>query len=383
MSGLTEKLILSEVEASFANVILSRGIHPDDNGGSPTTNERNLTLTFAKDLKSNELLGIYGDVPLRSAAEKSGRDYVALLPDACASLALWMRTYQTTTLEPVWDSWCRGVNVREDALTGVLIVTPVDTLRARAARYNREAASAFVNEFVDKKRVTLDALGRMALACDSAGQFSITAAMTYSLLPVAYWNGSDWLALRAYGSLSAAQRRAAESSGIVFAWRDLPVAIRNAIVARLTKEDVAFSERPPLAAPWSSGGVYLTEMRLDSARIASVPRDTQVKVTLSSASFLKPRSSGVVRSKLMSPGDLADLIARGPASSQMDYKRIAVVDAERVDVEVYVPGHGYVAFYAQADSATHDTEYVAPDKLPDPWKSQLAEAIKKAGGGTQ
>jgi hypothetical protein len=59
-----------------------------------------------------------------------------------------------------------------------------------------------------------------------------------------------------------------------------------------------------------------------------------------------------------------------------------VVEAERVVIEVFVPKLGYVTLYAQADSATHATEYVEPGALPEPWKSQLAEPIKKAGGGS-
>jgi hypothetical protein len=34
------------------------------------------------------------------------------------------------------------------------------------------------------------------------------------------------------------------------------------------------------------------------------------------------------------------------------------------------------------DSGSKSTKYVPLDQLPEPWKSQLAEAIKKAGGGS-
>jgi hypothetical protein len=76
---------------------------------------------------------------------------------------------------------------------------------------------------------------------------------------------------------------------------------------------------------------------------------------------------------IRSEGDLAP--------SKPDSMPLAVIDAERIQVEVYLPNLGYTAFAAHVSSQTDLTKFYPVDKLPEPWKTQLAEAIKKNGGG--
>jgi hypothetical protein len=96
-----------------------------------------------------------------------------------------------------------------------------------------------------------------------------------------------------------------------------------------------------------------------------------------------PSSYGTSVSELLSPERFAAWRKDRASDYSPDFSRATVASAERVHLDVHVPGIGYLHFAAQVDDTTEKTKYVPLNQLPEPWRSQLAEAIKKAGGGTQ
>ncbi|MEX2243713.1 MAG: hypothetical protein WD716_07695 [Fimbriimonadaceae bacterium] len=388
--GLTQRLKIEDPAKSLLNVAWSnRNVYGEVAEPAPKE-QQSLALNLAQDLVSNEVLDIVGMLPLKAVAEAKKRDYVALIDDNQAENAPWMGLVETATLQAVWESWGQGLSITEDTETKILKVFPNKSRNVREARFDRAEASRFVSSFVANRRVTIDALAGLAVASDSERSFGHNVFAGRLFLPVTHFQGSNWEALRVYGSINGGQKRQAETDGAVFEWRNLPRKAQEAITHRLSRNFQIFAVRPPSSVVWHTFAItYTSPASENRERVASIPPDTQVRVYCWKTRAMHPKTHPSGNFSLLTVDQYARFKALGLRSMgdenvhPPDYSQLGIVDAEWVQVEVFVPGRGYTALAAHATSITNDTPFFTSDKLPEPWKSQLAEAIKKAGGGTQ
>ena len=388
--GLTQRLKIEDRAKSLLNVAWSKRYLYAEVAEPAPVEQQSLALSLAQDLVSNEVLDIVGMLPLKAVAEQKKRDYVALIDDSQAENAPWMGVVEAATLQVVWESWGQGLSITEDTETKILKVFPNKPRNVRETRFDRAEASRFVNSFVANRRVTIDALGGLAVASDSEQAFGQNVFAGRLFLPVTHFQGSNWEALRVYGSINGGQKRQAETDGAVFEWRNLPRKAQEAIAHSLSQNFQHFAERPPSPVVWHTFvKTYTSQVSPNREGLESIPPDTQVRVYCWKTRALHPKTLPLGNFSLLTVDQYARFKALGVErlggenSHPPDYSLLGIVDAEWVQVEVFVPGRGYTALAAYASSVTNDTPFFTSDKLPEPWRSQLAEAIKAIGGGTQ
>ncbi len=388
-ASLSGKLGMREPQRSLVRVVGAK-IRRTVEGVEPLTlAERETAVKHGADLKNGELLGLFGTLPMEQVADQLKYDYVALVDDRQILFGTWLPLAETATLEQVWQSWGDDMAVTIDEQTGVLKIRPEDRRSARDSRFDRDVAAKFAASFAKNTRVTLDAAAELALQSKSESNFSYNSAAACLLLPASQPLGA-WAALRVYGALNPGQRRQAEDGGVVFEWGDLPRAARKAVEQHVLRGLVFFADQPPLPVRWHTFSVtYQGSVKRGSEMPESIPADAKVRILCWRTTGLMPKQPlpendyGVYTPELIARfGPKGPIRSEGDlAPSKPDSMPLAVIDAERVQVEVYLPNQGYTAFAAHVSSQTDLTTFYAVDKLPEPWKTQLAEAIKKNGGG--
>jgi hypothetical protein len=388
--GLTQRLKIEDPAKSLINVAWSKRYLYREVAELAPKEQQELAMHLAQDLVSNEVLDIVGMLPLKAVAEAKNCDYVALLDDKQATNAPWIGLVETAALQAVWESWGQGLSISEDTETKILKVFPNKPETVRVTRFDRGEASKFVNSFVANRRVTIDALAELAVASDSEWSFGQNALAGRLFLPVTHFQGSDWEALRVYGSINGGQKRLADTDGAVFEWRNLPRKAQEAITHSLGRRFQHFAGQPPSPVVWHTFAItYTSSASENREQVVSIPADTQVRVYCWKTTALHPKTHPLGNFSLLTVDQYARFKALGLRSMgdenvyPPDYSQLGVVDAEWVQVEVFVPGRGYTALAAYASSVTNDTPFFTSDKLPEPWKSQLTDAIKRAGGGNQ
>jgi hypothetical protein len=371
--------------------VASSSLRRELGSGDPPSEEDWSTATRAAvALEREDALGLYGALPLSAAAGQWECDYIALVDDSQAFGSPWLTIAETATFEQVWAAWCTGHVARLDDATGVLTVVPEDPRRSRSSRFDRRATSRYAASFEVSGRETLEAAAELALASETPSDHGYNMRAAHALLPV---RGPGWgrCALRVYGSLNAAQRREAENRGAVFDWDHLPLAAKEALQTELDRQFVFFSDAPPAPVNWHSFSVqYSSRVQSADRTGAGIPRDAKVRVLCWRTTGLMPDSPLPENDEgVYTPEVYAKFGPKGPIRSEGDTELskptatpIAVIDAERVQVEVFLPGLGYTAMAAHVSSRTRLTKFLPPDQLPEPWKTRVAEAIKKNGGGT-
>lgn len=382
IDGLTGPFLLEDPARTLVKLASIKVIGSPLETRTISPEERRVGLAIGSDFANNEVLTIYGTKPLDASAEMAGFDYVALVPDGHTSYATWIRTAENAQLEQAWNAWCSGLEVKKDTETGVLLIKPLDTRNVRESRFDRVAASNFVKSFIQTNRMSLDSLGRLALATRDSRDFQNAYNEARLFLPISTYVNADYAALCIYGALSASQRRAASDQGAVLSLRNLPIKARNAIENSLKNTRYMYSSIRPNPPDWTTNGTsYSGEIHIKHQMLEALPQTTEVRVQVFSSKQLRPKTPANMYTSFPSAESIAMYQRMEPNRYSPDYTKLAVVDAERLQVEIFIPSQGYVTLSVQLDSGTDDTEYTTYDKLPEPWKSQIAEAIKKQGGG--
>jgi hypothetical protein len=327
---------------------------------------------------------MFGGVVFIAAAEQANRDYVALLPD---HFVFSGTVIANGKLDPVaWKQWMQSLRVVEDESSKILMACPNLVRMHRDRRLDRAAASRFVTEYERHGHLTLDALA------DFYGEINSESALygwldTISpLVPMTSIYIGSFEAIKSYGALSATQRLQARGEGFVTSWEQLPKDVQDLLAKKLLSESARFRESPPDAPDrWTAGvesfGLSSTPGVLNGS--ASVPRGTTLRIRVHTADLLKPGPTryGAASGEGYTPESFVANMRSGGGENSPDFQRAAVASIERLHVDVHVPNAGYVHFVAQLDDTTKATKYLPVGQLPEPWKTQLAEAIKKNGGG--
>ncbi len=336
----------------------------------------------AADLVRNELLANHGDAPLRLMVAQTRRDYVALLPDAIAYSHQWLSSAPGRDLDSVWKSWSGSLIVTEDEKTKILKVRPFNTKRERAVRFDRAATSRFVANFNAVNRVSLESLAGFASAFDSSAEFLTNLSVARVFLPISISQYGEWVALKTYAGLGGTQKRQAREGGVVVPWLMLPINVRKDIELRLLRQMSMYTAQSPESVNWSSAGSYSFTGTPVFKILSAVPSGTTVRITVLKNTLLKPAPPSRVFSEtqVMSAEEIAYAQRTGTNEFTPDYKLATVANIERVQLELSVPGSGYTSYAAQVDDTTLESTYVPLNQLPEPWRSQVADAIKRRGG---
>ena len=351
-----------------------------------STEDRASVVAIGKNLAANEILALLGTAPLDAVAAKGQRDFVALVPDNAAIDAPWLRL-QNADLAAVWSTWHNAVASTEDRATRIIKVFPRDPSAARNSRLNRGVVSRFVSDVDRAKRVTLDAPSSFAWALPGGeGEFNWQGRFAHALLGIpTVMRYGDRVALMAFGSLGPSQRNAARNGGYVVPLQNLPVRLRSELTRYLTSENEPFSESVPREMSWNLGETRQSG-RTDYGTLAltgRVPDGTLVRIAVYTNSFLTPAQKSGKGSTMMylDANSLAGYLSRPRGEWDPDFQHVAIANIERVQVEMTVPGAGFSHHSAQVDNVGLETRFYALDELSEPWKSQLAAAIKRQGGG--
>jgi hypothetical protein len=343
---------------------------------------------LATDLISYELLTELGGQPLMQVVEQLREDVVALIPDYALMNGAWLDYGASGSLGDVWDRWRLYFDVVRDSESGVIKIRASDIHVGQDVRFDRRAFSDFVKSFERHGSLTLEAAANL-MANETGWRIADRNWMwALRFLPVPLGSPSSLLPLVAYGALSNEQRAEARKGGITLRWNSLPTNVRTWLEEDLLQEAQEFYEQPKnFATGWEPGldwGRPTFPTATGSlARHGLVPPDTLVKVRVEKTQLLKPGPSGDGRmvGEPFSVDKFALARSYLPGSGMPDYDRAAVIEVEGAFLDVFVPDFGFASFFTQIESSSYNTEYVPIGRLSEPWKTQLAEAIKKKGGG--
>lgn len=345
---------------------------------SRTREDTALATEAAKAFASNDPHRLYGAQPLVQAMKDF--DYVALLPDSVLTNPNWGRSQD---LGQVWSLWSRSFAMGQDQRTKVVLARASNPYWSKDSRYDRHAIARLASEVDRAKRPTLDSLGAFAFSMNDRTEFSTTYRLLENVLALDR-NPPDFIALKAWGSLNPSQKRSAQSGGYVVPFAKLPAGVRDALAAELTSAGAYFSSQPTTNVIWSSNGRSYNG-RTTSGNLfmtGQVPANAEVKFVVHRATMLKaapgPRNRDT--GQLLTPEEMARNSRQPQNEWNPDYKNATVVNAERLQVDVFCPGAGYSYWVAQIDDSNRDTKYVPLDQLPEPFKSQVAAALKRGGG---
>jgi hypothetical protein len=376
----TNKPFVWEGLAARVVPVVSLAASPNQPGiAGPTKEDVAFVRSLAGDLSTNELLAVYGDAPLRQLAAAEGFDYVALVPDSVAA-APWIMGASGSSVQSVFSRW--GLAVTQDKDTKIVVALPMDTVRARESRFDRRAVSQFVSSFHTAGRATLESLASLAAASDGTREYSANLSVARLFVPWREWRQSDWRPLALYGALNTSQKRAAANGGVLLEWRHVSPAVRSEIEKTLGEQQAMYVDELPSEVFWGSpwmGGAFPGAPRFMA--LDRVPSGAQVRVRRLTNTMLKANSTDQFESRPMTVEEAASYARSQSDERAPNYRQLRVASLDRIQVDLFLPGVGYTSFAAQVDDTTEDSEYVAWDKLPEPWKSQLADAAKKYGGG--
>jgi hypothetical protein len=343
-----------------------------------TREDTALATEAAKAFATTDPHRLYGAQPLIQAMRTL--DYVALLPDSVLANPNWGRSQD---LSQVWSLWSRNFAMGQDQKTKVVLARATNPYWSREPRYDRHAIARLAGEIDRAKRPTLDALGAFAFAMNDRTEFAATYRFLENVLALDR-NPPDFIALKAWGGLNPSQKRSAQSGGYVVPFVKLPASVRDALAAELTSAGTYFSSQPTTNVMWSSNGRSFNGRTLSGSLFISgqVPPNAEVKFVVHRAMLLKPapgprnQNSG----QLLTPEELARYSRSQPSEWSPDYKNATIVNAERLQVDVFSPGAGYSYWIAQIDDSNRDTQFVPLAQLPEPYRSQVAAALNRGGG---
>ena len=381
LDGLQGMIHLDDKEWSYMRALADVRVV---GGPQASPADRETARNFARDFRKNDPLTVYGAAPLISVGEMTERDYVALVPDSAMMYGGWLYDAQSTPLEAVWAKWLISLDATEDGPSGTFIIRPFQPSETRESRIDRDAISRIVNASLAQGRVTLEGLTGLAEATGTSRRYFHNMHIVGSVLPIDQNLSSDWIALRAYSALNLAQKAAARNGGYLLPGSALPGAVKDEILQRGSTLGMFFGDGPPDEIDWGyttrfSGSTRtvteLTERQLDEA---------ECRIVVHSRQLLKPRipegSRSIVR--LVTADDYVTYsrsdyyVESGP-----DFSQLAVVDAEKLQLEVRVKDIGYTTFTARSDSAFIETKYVPVSSLPEAWRTAIEAARKRASGG--
>jgi hypothetical protein len=390
LPALTKDYSLSPIERSLVYVVSSASWRPAIQN-VPTDEDRSVALRLSRDLVANEPLSTFGCAPLFAVAEEATRDFVALVSDQTAFDGEWMNYVQSKDLGVIWNWWLQRMTLREDEATGIMKVQPRYPRYDRANRYDRAAISRYINSYLAKGYNDLDSISELAVASDDDQILARQSDIASRFLGIprdAHFG--NWLAFRAFGELSTAQRRQARADGVVLQWGALSPIVKIAVEKLLLSSNASFGQSvPPPTTGFVSGG-RSTEGGLGRgamSRLKSVPADTRVEFRVGTGELLRPETDRLdfwsFGPNLFDVDSFASMRKHGSSFEFFNFEKAAVTSIEMLHVAFWVPRVGVHYLAVQVDDTSKNTKFVPLDKLPEPWKSQLAEAIKKAGGGTQ
>jgi hypothetical protein len=353
---------------------------------SPSEKDYAATLEFAKDLSKNEVLDVLASQPLLQAAQQSKLDFVALIPDVQVFDGPWLAYAHNGSLNDVWSRWQWLLKVEIDAETGVVLFRPSRPATARAQRIDRAQVSRYVESFERMGFVTLDALADlMKDATDRQHAFRLND-WADRFLPVETVPSSSWFVLKAYGSLTHAQRAKARDDGVVIAWSALDADVRKAFNPILLSSGCSFSsEESGRPITWQANsyavGNPIGEGLL--SHLSSVPNNAVIKIRVYSEDLLRasPSDDGSIGGGPYDASTFAMMRSGRRDEGATNYEYASVIRVDRVNLDVYVPEVGFTYFTAQTDNTTLTTKYRPLEDLPEPMKTKLQEEIKKLGGG--
>ncbi len=377
--------VFSEDALAMMRVLYSKSYFPRPEV-QPSEMQRLRVLAMAKDLRKYEPLCMYASAPLEQACQEQGKDYVALLSDHKAFDEDWIVQVPKGSASEMWRNWIAPLQVVEDEKSLILKIFSRNARYARERRLDRAAASELVRNYERRGWINLDDLAEFSKAAIDQQTFHFSLDSAFRFLPVKVRSVGEWAALRAYSGLSPNQRLAARESGILLEWRQLPAEFRAEVMPVLLSPSARFMASPSgVESNWSAMGKSGGELRQIGQLNGrtSVPAGTQVKIRVYTKAALKPGPStkGGIDETALTPNEFSMRVRQDRSEYSPDFALAAVCYAERVQVDVFVPDTGYLYFAAQVDDVTDKTEFRPLDKLPEPWRTQLADAIKKNGGG--
>jgi hypothetical protein len=348
------------------------------NDPTRTDSDQTAALEMFKNLAANEPLAVYGSLPLAQSLKDS--NYIVLLPDSLLPNPNWARS---TSLSQVWNAWSSGFMMGEDPKSKVVLARPSNPYWARDTRFDRHAIARLASEIDRNKRPTLDSLGAFALVMADSREYVNNYRYSMSVLHLPQ-EVPDFIALKAWGSLSSSQKRSAHNGGVVVPMKNLPNSVREMFETNLTTESATFADRPTERVIWTANGRNYNGRTSNGALFVAgaLPASSEVKFVVHHAMLFRAAPSGRNQgaNQLYSAQEIADLSRQQSNEWNPDYKNAAVVNAERLQVEVFVPGAGYSHYVAQLDDSGQNTKFLPLAQLPEPFRSQVSAALARRGG---
>ncbi len=373
---LKSPLELSDRQRSLVAVMYSSAFMPVADY-EPTARDTAEALRVGTQLDKVDLLTVYGDVPLFAVAREAERDFVALIPDFAALDSRWMGYAKDGTINQVWSWWLQRMTLREDQSTGIMKIQPRSALFERLGRFDRRAVADVVREFSATGRLTLETISALAKNRRDITEYRLSLDVYRRIASQEEAEFGSFTALKLFGQLSEFQRRSARGGGAVVPWQSLRQDTRDLLETALTESFSTFLATYPRETAWNANQQLLPgEYKEGLLAGKRVPESTIVHVLVHRNSLYKsePGVEGV-SDNLLDVNQFAGYARRGAS-----YPKVAVINVDRLRVIVEVPGIGFHSFEAQTDDMTANTKFVAVDKIPEPFRTELTEAIKRAGG---
>ncbi|MCH8978363.1 MAG: hypothetical protein IH945_03865 [Armatimonadetes bacterium] len=337
-------------------------------------------------------LQLFAGEAFLQAAEASGLNIVALLPDRLA----------TSPVAGERDGSPLSTVIRElaywtylDVDDGWISVTP-GSREGTDERFDRAAAARFALQSYEDGWQRIDPLAELANSCDGARAFSYARELSDLLQPTRRATRTidprEVRLLKLYANLPAGARRQAKEGGVNWPIAQVPGPTRARLADAIAQSDLGRDRSDTSETMWPP----MFGRGLGSVPFAAseIPIDASLEILFESARlFAMPdRKSG---QSLSTPGlkttdQLAETIywtrkvlREGTARDGFvdPTGEIAIVDAERLVLRLHVPGGS--PFYAiiAADSRGPGTRYVPYETLEGIETDAVRAAVKRREGG--
>ncbi|MCH7944927.1 MAG: hypothetical protein IIC73_02775 [Armatimonadetes bacterium] len=344
-------------------------------------------VEYLFELEENSLLGpLVGDVWLELMRTK-GLNGVVVIPDSALTYVLDRPDQQVSVSRILAYSAKRmDVEVTGSTLTAV----PSAPHEARERRYDRKATVKYIRALVRKNRVIVDDLATFVTSQENIYTHSTADRVAKIVMPMAadrsfgFYRSSS-KALAVYGRLNTIQRKAAWQGGVNVELRSVPKRMMEAL------NDVFLNSYMRLVPDYkpvdhwrytfSSPGAAL----LANAVGDSLPANATVRVAVVREMKLSPqqpiesRITVITAPKSVQEFAVASKNRGFRGGSELNYTKALWSQMARVEVSLYIPGHGYSTVSTIVDERSFDDKYVDLKELPASVQRDLTAAGMKIG----
>ncbi|MCH7945186.1 MAG: hypothetical protein IIC73_04120 [Armatimonadetes bacterium] len=339
-------------------------------------------------------LQLFAGEALLQAAEASGLNMVALLPDRLAKspvaaqregdplnqviAELVGRTYLDVDTEAGWISATLGSGQGENE------------------RFDRREAAAFALQSYEDGWQRIDPLADLANSCDGAWAFSHARQLSDVLQPTRRAtrtiDSREVRMLKLYASLPAAARRQAKGGGLDWPLAQVPDPTRARLRDMISHSDLGQARADMNESTWPQ--MFSSGMDGVPFAASEIPINASLEIVFESARlFAMPdRRSG---RSLSTPGlrtteQFATTLywtrkATREGTTPEGYVdptgEVALVEAERLVVRLHVPGGKPFIAILTADSRGPGTRYMAFEALEGEEADAVREAVRRREGG--